>query len=359
MGRLGVKIPLVLRLSSGNRSYQVSLTPLRRGLAALSLLVILAGCGTSQQPRSDAPPPRALAPPRVLVSTPGLFAFAQDGGQLAWWRDEPGDAYPALHIRTIATGAETRIRGRDALPGFGGDGFSITFAFAGGRALWSDFSHGNFGYEHLKTASLSDRSVRTLDEWEYLEEGEEHDFNMAGDGTTLVYTIGGSPMRVAGPKAVPVPGAPEAFAVAVSGRRAALLRQAGIDDNYRPFSDENTPVEVRDVQRENYSDASSTAGEPRRSHSRLVSLSFWSTRSRRPELRPTPLTTGTARPRRMSHRTRRTFLSPGRRSSFPARKQFTFSTRGVGASRPWRSRREHPSASRSKAAESPGARTVG
>jgi hypothetical protein len=225
-------------------------------LAALPL--VLVGCGTSQQPISHAPPPHALGPPRVLVSTPGLSAFAQDGGQIAWWS---AGRCPALHVRTIATGAETRIpRGRECANAEFDAGYPTvtSLAFAGGRALWSVHTHGNSDYEELRTASLSDPEVRSLDEITHDDSsGGLFLWGMAGDSTTLVYTAfslyqgdsgftstGGYTRIVGATTSEPV----GAFAAAVSGRLAAFLRSSGLDDTNRPHFDGSTPVEVRDVQ---------------------------------------------------------------------------------------------------------------
>ncbi|MEK6275187.1 MAG: hypothetical protein AABM30_07585 [Actinomycetota bacterium] len=227
-------------------------------------MLILVGCGTSKQPKSTDPPPHVLGAPRVLVSAPGLSAFAQDHGQVAWWS---GGRCPAVHIRTVATGAETRIpQGRKcALADFDGYPALSSFVFAGGRALWSVHTHGNSDYQQPQMASISDRLIRPAG-YEIANDGDT-DFNgeflggMAGDGATLVYVtygvsheesnyyVGGySTTRVDGGKAVNVPGAPGAFAVAVSGRLAVLLPPTGVDDDHDPFSEDSTPVEVRDVQ---------------------------------------------------------------------------------------------------------------
>ena len=232
----------------------MSLTPPGRGLAALALSLIVAGCGTSQQAESGAPPPRALGAPKLLASAPRVSLFAQDDGQIAWWG---GDGCAALHVRTIATGSETRIpHGRKCalayVPGGDDPEVSSLFAFAGGRALWGVHAHGHFAYEYVQTASLSDPTIRSVGEGTQESDEPESGYiellsGMVGDRGTLVYIEESVPWRVVGATNVSLPGTPGAFAVAVSGRLAAFLHSAGRDDNDRPFSDDTTPVEVRDV----------------------------------------------------------------------------------------------------------------
>ena len=235
--------------------------------------VLLAACGgdqkaastvsqrTVQQPSSDAPPPHALGPPRLLVSAPGVTAFAQDGGKIAWWTGGPCQA---LQIRTVATRAETRVppAGKCAYSDLDQAPETLLMAFAGDQALWSATTHGNFTYEHLQTASLSDPTIRTLGD-EITDNDGDVVSGMVGDGATLVYmgytvpepsdeepepSVSGWAGRVVvGTSTIDHPRGLGGFEVAVSGRLAANLSVTGRDNHGSLLSDASTPVEVREI----------------------------------------------------------------------------------------------------------------
>jgi hypothetical protein len=189
-----------------------------------------------------------------------VTAFAQDRGKIAWWTGGPCQA---LHIRTVATGPETRI------PPAGNCAYSALdqapeismMAFAGDQALWSARTQGNFTYEHLQTASLSDPTIRSLG-GEITDNFGDVLRGMVGDGTTLGYmghtvseseeepepSVSGWAGRVVvGTRTIDHPRGLGGFEVAVSGRLAANLSVTGRDNYGSLLSDASTPVEVRDI----------------------------------------------------------------------------------------------------------------
>ena len=240
---------------------------MRRMLPAVVILALAAALA-----------PAAAGRPRTLAVTPGpIAAFAQDGGRVAWAGTEPGSACPwRVRVLTLATGVRAAIN-RNGGPTCRDDlgfqpqavGGSVQLALAGTRAIWTLIASGNFRYVSVMTASLGNRADVRLEELVYqygFGEGD-HLGSVAGDGPTLAYSrvatsavevgdcfdqgtcetpvVGGGLARVVGRATVPVPGAPPAVLVAVSGRNAALVPAAQGGES--PSAAPGGPVEIRNA----------------------------------------------------------------------------------------------------------------
>ena len=240
---------------------------MRRMLPAVVILALAAALA-----------PAAAGRPRTLAVTPGpIAAFAQDGGRVAWAGTEPGSACPwRVRVLTLATGARAAVNRnggptcRDDIgfqPESVAGGFQL--ALAGRRAIWTLIASGNLRYVRVMTASLANRADVQLEElvYQYGYGEGDHLGSLAGDGPTLVYSrvatsavevgdcfdlgtcetpvVGGGLARVAGRATVPVPGAPPAVLVAVSGRHAALVPAAQGGES--PSAAPGGPVEIRDA----------------------------------------------------------------------------------------------------------------
>jgi hypothetical protein len=125
--------------------------------------------------------------PRTLVTVRGrIFAFAQDGGRIAYAGGRCGD----IHIATLTARVEAQLRGPLCQEGYRfGD-----LALAGSRALWTYSWHGNQSHVDIETGAVGQRTGTLRGETSEDDCGDpdgegEHVTGLAGDGSTLVYGI--------------------------------------------------------------------------------------------------------------------------------------------------------------------------
>jgi hypothetical protein len=202
---------------------------------------------------------RSQASPTTLVLAKGeIFAFAQDGNQIAWASYGTGDRSDcARQVRigllgskqqklvTKRTGPTCNSRDRFR-SGFYED--MPVFALAGERALWTmegfKVTKGTYvSYQNPVAASYSDTRDVGLKSYKNDPSKEAGDVlvGISGDSSTLVYgvtTVGGSPncryddtcvildggvFRVVGTSEVAVPGAPPPAMLAASGNAVAIV----------------------------------------------------------------------------------------------------------------------------------------
>ena len=165
--------------------------------------------------------------------------LAQDGGHVAW----RGGGCHEVHVRAVPRGFQARLG--DAASSDCTQTERSFIALARKRALWTNTGSGNETYVDVMTGAPGERPrlVEQLVHSSATKDGE-HATGMAGGGDTLVYSVinvsipdtcidpgrpcyfeltGGRVMRVVGRTARRVRGAPAALALAVSGRRIALV----------------------------------------------------------------------------------------------------------------------------------------
>jgi hypothetical protein len=191
---------------------------------SLSLAVALGSVVVSSPAAGTAPLPAS-----IVTSAP-ITGLAQDGGRVAWAEDYPSRT---VHVRVVATGAETVVHGTDV----------GTLALGGSRALWV-FSQPAINYYDDVYTAVRARPT-------HVQGFEQDDVSLkggyvaaiAGDGSTLAYAtieIGadhcgsdschnvlesGSVTGVdpgSGKPAV-LPGIPASVALAVAGRTIAVV----------------------------------------------------------------------------------------------------------------------------------------
>jgi hypothetical protein len=195
-----------------------------------------------------------------LFTTAGpVYAVRADGGAVAWMTAQRYD----VRVRLPGARREAAIATRRPAP------VDVPlFEFAGGRALWS-WTRGRRATEILVGAvGGRPRVVDTIRGGLVLEDGELLT-DMAGRGRTLAYctlvvrgsfVVGGRVMRIAGRRAVEVPGAPPAMLVAAGGGRLALApaERTIVARDLRP----EARVEVRNAVSGRLLGSVSTPGKP-------------------------------------------------------------------------------------------------
>ncbi len=203
--------------------------------------------------------PAAGARPRTLAYTGGpVYAFAQDGGRIAWASLDDGSACPwKIRVRTLATHVQTAITTAAGPTCRDEVGFQepewLLLALAGRRAAWTLIAHGNNTYRQVVTGAVAVGADRQVVELVYAngDHAGDHLGGVAGDGRRLLFSRievgvgptgceggdgdlsacygeirGGGVYRIEGAAPVAVPGAPPAIRLAVSGDRLALVPAA-------------------------------------------------------------------------------------------------------------------------------------
>jgi|GEM_PF-1543596 len=202
---------------------------------------------------------RSQASPTTLVLAKGeIFAFAQDGNQIAWASYGTGDRSDcARQVRIGLLGSKQQklvtkrtgptCNSRDRFRSGIYDDMPV-FALAGERALWTmegfKVTKGIYvSYQYPVAASYSGTRDVGLKSYENDPSKEDDDVlvGISGDSSTLVYgvtTVGGSPncldddtcvisgggvFRVVGTSEVAVPGAPPPAMLAASGNSVAIV----------------------------------------------------------------------------------------------------------------------------------------
>jgi hypothetical protein len=211
----------------------VAVSLARSGLfvALLVACVVLLGV-----PRSGAEAARAR--PVLLLSVPSrIYAFAADGGQMAWLRRTRLGC--AVFFRSISGGPTSNTPVRGVCPF---DGTGRWLALGGRRAVWATATSGNNFTTSVETARHGDAQSTVLDRLEDDSGAGDDVRGTAGDGSTLVYAVRSiectqlpsgvttcaavdavsGVWRVVGHKAVRLRAASVA-AVAVSGKRLAIV----------------------------------------------------------------------------------------------------------------------------------------
>jgi hypothetical protein len=143
--------------------------------AALGLLPLLLVTGASAGRATHAPGPRTLVAARSAI-----YAFAQDGNQIAWIA---ADARVRVHkLSTRTTSVVGRVADRERARG-------SVLALAGNRVLWAWDSGGNSNETSIVTGAPGRRSagVATLNGgFRGFGDGERFS-GLAGDGATLAF----------------------------------------------------------------------------------------------------------------------------------------------------------------------------
>ena len=257
-----------------NRLVPTAVLVLTGGVCALS--VVVASTFAAQR----------RSPSTLVATNASILAFAQDGGRIAWL-DGSGQGH--ITVRTPATGRQGTLSVADLWGDVAFDSArgeetgsadtpDVVFALANKRALWGGYDiSGNNSYGGVAVSAQGERTTK-LEELTLIEHfWGEFVTAAAGDGGTLVYSTvveahtpefssanecyqgpcrftvtGGGVERVVGGAAVRVPHAPPAVAIAVSGRRVALVparrsRSCKKNCDSYPVPAANGPVEVRDV----------------------------------------------------------------------------------------------------------------
>ena len=203
--------------------------------------------------------PAAGAGPRTLAYTGGPeYAFAQDGGRIAWASLDDGSPCPwKIRVRTLATRVQTAITTAAGPTCRDEVGFQepewLLLALAGPRAAWTLIAHGNNTYRQVVTGAIAGGADRQVVELVYANSDHigDHLGGIAGDGRRLLFSQirigvgpagceggdgdlsacdgeiqGGGVYRIEGASRVAVPGAPPAIRLAVSGNLLALVPAA-------------------------------------------------------------------------------------------------------------------------------------
>ena len=202
---------------------------------------------------------RSQASPTTLVLAKGeIFAFAQDGNQIAWASYGTGDRSDCarqVRIGLLGSKQQKLVTKRTGPTCNSRDRFRSgiyedmpVFALAGERALWAMegfkvTKETYIGYQYPVAVSHSGTRDVALKSYEHDPSKEDGDVlvGISGDSSTLVYgvtTVGGSPncrdddtcvisgggvFRVVGTSEVAVPGAPPPAMLAASGNSVAIV----------------------------------------------------------------------------------------------------------------------------------------
>lgn len=204
----------------------------------------------------------APAPSTLLTADAPIRAFAQDGGRVAW------ASGCKVRVRTLAT-RKTFVLGGTGLRSVCFEDDSWSLALGGNRAVWGGYyrTQSNNRYGAVLTGNVGSKQRKLADLEQVERSWGGFLTGIEGDGSTLAYSsvyvrqmsgpdcppcfyrVTGSPVRRVAAGQVAVPSAPPAFAIAVAGRRLAVIPAERSDTITRilPQAVPSGPVEIRDA----------------------------------------------------------------------------------------------------------------